>query len=132
MKKRMLKKLDVERVAEYEPGELQDKALLESADAYESIHHQLLEELPIFLALVAEFIQIMIFRAVHVQAQLYYEVYRTLNPLISLLKISEYSTTQDIPKDFISAMSQGNIEAAATGEILGGWKKKVWGMIKLM
>ncbi|KAJ3035491.1 hypothetical protein HK097_004198, partial [Rhizophlyctis rosea] len=59
MKKRDKKLLDFDRARVLKAdGKIVDKALLESADAYTSINAQLVEELPKFLELVAQFMEV--------------------------------------------------------------------------
>jgi hypothetical protein len=106
-----------------------DKALYESADAYESINDQLIEELPKFLTLVSEYVQLQMFHALQVQTNLYNLVYRNIAPLADILNIDQFSTTQDIPKDFLVKMAVGgSIERIARSiTLLGPWCDKVWG-----
>ncbi|KAI7905910.1 uncharacterized protein BX663DRAFT_580985 [Cokeromyces recurvatus] len=70
--KRSMKMIDYDRVRDMKlKGDIPDKALQESADAYVSINAQLVEELPIFFGLTKKFFDILISELALVQIKFY-------------------------------------------------------------
>ena len=99
MKKRQAKLLDYERVQEMKKnGEVPDKALVESADAYMSINDQVKEELPVFLSLVSEYIYSIMLQLHQIQSSLYETLWHNIHHLSEDLNLN--MTTQEIPKEF--------------------------------
>lgn len=89
---------------------------------------QLLEELPIFLVLISEYVQIMMFKALEIQANLYNLMLKNILPLAEMFGIDDYMTTADIPKDFLFKMAVGGgIERLASSiPGLRNWWESVW------
>jgi hypothetical protein len=132
MKKRQAKLLDFERVNEMKAnGDVVDKPLLESADAFQSINDQLNEELPVFLSLVSEYVQTIMFQAIQIQGNLYQLVWMNIAPLTDSFNIDKFTSTQDIPKQYLQQMAAGceaEIKARSI-RLLDKWHESVWGIV---
>ncbi|CAO3669678.1 hypothetical protein CU097_009817 [Rhizopus azygosporus] len=81
--KRSLKMIDYDRVRDMKSkGDIPDKALQESADAYVSINAQLVEELPKFFELTAKYFDILVGGLAHVQTKFYKLMQREWTKLV--------------------------------------------------
>lgn len=58
-----------------------DKALLESADTYVSLHEQLVEELPQFIAIMNECMNVLLTKIVSIQAGVYESIRKAFSRL---------------------------------------------------
>jgi hypothetical protein len=128
MKKRQDKLLDLERLEQLNPNEPVEKGLQESAEAFEPIHAQLLEELPVFLKLVSQFIHLQTGGILEIQTSMLSTVLQYLSPVAEALRVDGHMTLHDIPLHFFDAMSIGNSAERLTSKIslLQAWHDKVW------
>ncbi|KAI8063330.1 hypothetical protein BC940DRAFT_243449 [Gongronella butleri] len=75
--KRAQKLLDFDRVRDIKArGDVPDKALQESADVYSSINAQLTDELPAFLALTSQYLELIVGDLTRVQSKFYQRLAR--------------------------------------------------------
>ncbi|KAJ3321026.1 Tau-tubulin kinase 2 [Boothiomyces sp. JEL0866] len=98
MKKRQSKLLDHERVQSLkQKGEKIEKPLQESADAFQSINDQLFEELPKFIKLCFEYVNVILLEIVTIQSAYYEAAYSIMYPLFEIVGgqmniVTEYET----------------------------------------
>ncbi|KAJ3311700.1 Tau-tubulin kinase 2 [Boothiomyces sp. JEL0838] len=86
MKKRLSKQLDYERVQSLkQKGEKIEKPLQESADAFQSINDQLFEELPKFIKLCFEYVNVILLEIVSIQSSFYESAYSYMYPLFEIV-----------------------------------------------
>lgn len=129
IKKRAAKLLDLDRVNELKAAkEPIEKAFLESADAYYSINDQLVEELPIFLKLISEYVQTLMCQAAEIQAHIYQLVWYNFAPVCESLNVDSFATPKDISKQYLaSQMVGGSIERIASSIcLMKKWHDIVW------
>ncbi|KAI8921901.1 hypothetical protein DFJ77DRAFT_505668 [Powellomyces hirtus] len=125
MRKREQKLLDYERAAAIKArGEQVDKVLNESAEAYQSIHAQLIEELPRFLDLVAKYMDVVSVHIADLQAKLHAELIVHLKPIGELVGTSD----GQIVDEFIAAMAPGaSVEMSSRNiRLLTRWRESIW------
>ncbi|KAI8912483.1 Dbl homology domain-containing protein [Gorgonomyces haynaldii] len=129
MKKRESKLLDYERVKEMRlKNEQIDKALLDSADQFESINEQLTEDLPKFLGLVSEYVHCYLLQAVEIQTNLYNNVWQGLALLLESLHINPNSTTDEITTQYLRQMQTGSPAElhCRSAQLLQRWHQQTW------
>ncbi|KAJ3326754.1 hypothetical protein HDU76_012676, partial [Blyttiomyces sp. JEL0837] len=84
--KRDKKLLDFDRAKAIKAkGDPVDKALEESAEAFTSLNAQLLEELPKFLSLVTEYLNILIAHIARIQVTVYEEIRNQIGPVAEMV-----------------------------------------------
>ncbi|KAI9100492.1 hypothetical protein DFS34DRAFT_614778 [Phlyctochytrium arcticum] len=133
MRKREKKLLDFERATAIRSrGEPVDKALNDSAEAYSSLHGQLVEELPMFLDLVAKYVDVVAVGVADIQAQVYERLVAEFDPVVKLISGKNGATNGDainVIGEYMRAMRVGEPCELAARELrlLGGWRNEVWG-----
>ncbi|KAL2911193.1 hypothetical protein HK105_209344 [Polyrhizophydium stewartii] len=130
MKKRDDKLLDFDRAnAIRAKGDVVDKLLADSADTYQSINAQLIEELPKFQALVSAYVDEIMAQIVLIQLDLYDYIRSNMVPLADELRISVLETTEDIQRRFEEHMRLGGPVELATRQMptLYRWRGEIWG-----
>lgn len=111
--KRGQKLLDYDRVRGIKArGDIPDKALQESADAYVSINAQLVEELPLLFNLTRQYFDIIVGDLAMVQAAFYEQTYREWNKLTHHLRQDSATASGegDIQRDAIIARYQEEMD----------------------
>ncbi|KAJ3272197.1 hypothetical protein HDV01_005851 [Terramyces sp. JEL0728] len=105
MKKRQSKQLDYERVQSLkQKGEKIEKPLQESADAFQSINDQLFEELPKFIKLCFEYVNVILLEIVTIQASYYEAAYSIMYPLFEIV-----GGEMNIQKEYESQVQAGSL-----------------------
>ncbi|KAI8991430.1 hypothetical protein BDF20DRAFT_811323 [Mycotypha africana] len=102
--KRSMKMIDYDRVRDMKmKGDVPDKALQESADAYVSINAQLVDELPRFFALTAKYFEFMTGSLALVQMKFYKRMQKEWRKLVQQnLGLEVAQTYEAIIKDYMS------------------------------
>ncbi|TPX67581.1 hypothetical protein SpCBS45565_g03710 [Spizellomyces sp. 'palustris'] len=126
MRKREKKLLDYERAMAIKArGEQVDKTLNDSAEAYGSLHGQLVEELPQFLDLVAKYIDVVAVYIADLQAQVHASIVSELKPILELTG----GANEDIIGSYLGAMeSGGRVDVISRNvNLLARWRGDIWG-----
>jgi hypothetical protein len=138
IKKRDAKKLDFERLQGLKArGEPIDKSLLESAEAYESLHAQLLEELPLFTTIMSEVMDSITVKIAELQKSVFEQirtVFKRLGGFESLLEDALNSVTVNEKHEHILDEYRSNFQVDGVLEskakdisLFTRWKAEIFG-----
>ncbi|KAI8825702.1 uncharacterized protein EV422DRAFT_137250 [Fimicolochytrium jonesii] len=132
IKKREQKQLDYERAMAIKArGEQVDKVLTDSADAYSSIHAQLIEELPRFLDLAAKYIDVVAVHIADMQARTHKTFLEQVQPIVQLItadQSGEVASHASVVEEYKAALAVGGDLELFTRSItlLARWRETVW------
>ncbi|KAI9351141.1 hypothetical protein DFJ73DRAFT_831733 [Zopfochytrium polystomum] len=124
--KREKKRLDYDRAKALKTkGDVIDKALEESADAYVSLNSELLDQIPKFLKLVTDYLSIVLQHIRAIQAKIYEEIRDQLGPVADM--VEEAAPRQPKHRKGRDRRSVGGgvlaLERYPKGEIINSWKE---------
>ncbi|KAJ3035762.1 hypothetical protein HDV00_003433 [Rhizophlyctis rosea] len=137
MRKRDKKLLDFDRAKGMKAkGELVEKALLESADAYTSINAQLVEELPKFLDLVSQYMDIVVRHIAEIQQGVFLDIETEMGGVAERVRGRSGEWREEggggegggIVEGYLGCLEEGGALEVLTRSIgiMEGWREFMW------